>query len=174
MMAIWAFGVWILQHPSQSMNYQPQHAVFQCLVCCISVSELGNLSLYKLKIYTIHLIDLTLKFPFLGACVCLRVFVYMCTCRHASFHAQRVDKRASSTKSIVHSQLQIAPITPVRAKFKERIPSWKMNSQHIHMQERCISYFTSFRRLRYQTILSLLTPQYCAARIYICFKAIEK
>lgn len=32
---------------------------------------------------------------------------------HRSMHRQRVGKRASSTKSIVCSQFQIAPINPV-------------------------------------------------------------
>lgn len=87
---------------------------FQCTACSISVSESGNLSLYKLIIHTAHPIHPTFKFPFLwgrqGS-----VSVRMCSHArmHLSMHKQRVDKRASSTKSVVCSQLQIAPIIPV-------------------------------------------------------------
>lgn len=67
-----------------------------------------------------------------SVCVCVSV----CMCAHASMHLsmhkQRVDKRASSTKSVVCSQLQIAPIIPVLRhgqSLREEFPSgrWTLN-----------------------------------------------
>lgn len=112
-------------------------------------------------------------------CLCLCVSVFVCTQAHAgmhlSMHKQRVDKRASSTKSIVCSQLQIAPIIPAlrRGQSLGEFSAGRRNSKSINMQKRCINCFSSIRKLQYLNIICLLTSQYCTARTYFALRQLR-
>uniref|UniRef100_A0A8C9N266 Uncharacterized protein n=1 Tax=Serinus canaria TaxID=9135 RepID=A0A8C9N266_SERCA len=91
-------------------------------------------------------------------------------------HKQRVDKRASSTKSTVCSQLQIAPIIPAlrHGQSLGEFSAGRRNSQCINMQKRCINCFISFRKLQHlNNIISLLTSQYCTARTYYALRQLR-
>lgn len=109
-------------------------------------------------------------------CLCVSGCTQAHAGMHLSMHKQRVDKRASSTKSIVCSQLQIAPIIPAlrHGQSLGEFSAGRRNSQCINMQKRCINCCISFRKLQHlNNITSLLTSQYCTARTYFALRQLR-